>query len=74
MSAKELKVGSFYWVKPHWDVDAPPDEEWTNQEQPARYAGKDEQGRDLWQFIDGGNASNHDEPWGVRWVGEEIKP
>ena len=59
-----LVKGGFYWILPYFDVDAGNDEDWTNEIQPARYAGQDDEGCDLWQFIDGGNETNRGEPWG----------
>ena len=66
-------IGAFYWVLPVWDVDVTESDAWTNDVQPARYAGQNAERKDLWQFIEGGNSDNRDEPWGCRWVGEQIK-
>lgn len=57
----DLEIGSFYWVLPVLDADAPDD--WENYEQPARYVGNE-----MWNYLGiEGNSM-----WPVRWVGEEI--
>jgi hypothetical protein len=62
----DLKIGSFYWVKIVYDPDT--DHEWENEEMPARYAGKNAAGKDLWNYI--GQEGETD--WPVRWIGPEI--
>lgn len=66
-----LKPGSFYWAQPANDPDT--DLEWQNEEQPARFVGFDDEGRELWFWlgVDGegdGGAST----WPAKWVGKEI--
>jgi hypothetical protein len=66
---REFKVGSFYWVRITLDPDcAEDDSEWMHEDQPARYAGKDADGRDLWHFL-GVDGVTY---WGFRWIGPEI--
>lgn len=69
-----LKVGSFYWVMPVHDVDFDaPFEHWMRQEQPARYAGKDETGQELWQYLGlEGDLADGAQAWPTRWIGAEI--
>lgn len=80
-----LKPGSFYWVKPVFDVDfIPPGFEnkehsealfdaawnhWTQQDQPARFDGYDENGNEKWFYI---GMDLSEEPWPTCWVGNEI--
>ena len=61
----ELKVGSFYWVRPVLDVDT--DIAWHNEDQPARFAGW-HGGQELWDYL------SQDGPvdWPVKWIGSEI--
>lgn len=68
-----LKPGSFYWAIPAFDPDT--DEEWQNQKQPARYAGLDEKGQELWFWpgVDG-DRPNGASDWPAIWVGPEIVP
>lgn len=78
----ELVLGKFYWVKPVWDVDfTPPGFEgkeysdemfeamaahWSQQEQPALFLGKTDEGRERWVYI--GHADDPDNYWPVCWV------
>ena len=66
MSDKTLKVGAFYWVKPVLDPDR--EEEWELDYQPARYAGKNAAGEDIWHCLNLDGVSN----WPMRWIGTEI--
>jgi len=69
---RNLKPGSFYWALPAHDPDT--DLEWQNKDQPARFAGYDEEGRELWFWL-GVEGENKDgvSDWPSIWVGEEIK-
>lgn len=84
-----LKVGGFYWVIPSFDhdLDVPGDNtddahderaaHWSNNAQPARFAGLTKDGREKWQFIgqddpDPGMPYSDDHWWPVVWIGEEI--
>ena len=80
---KPLKPGSFYWVKPAYDVDFDlPDidgrsatfedrcHHWTQNEQPARFEGYDENGSEKWIYL-GEDIGNW---WPVCWIGKEIVP
>ena len=66
-----LKPGSFYWAMPVLDPDT--DNEWENDEQPARFHGYDKDGKRLWHWLavegDGPDGSSD---WPDRWVGDEI--
>jgi hypothetical protein len=82
---QDLKSGSFYWVKPVFDVDfTPPGFEniewndaafeasinnWRQQDQPARFVGYDINEQEIWLFI----GVEDDKPWPVCWIGAEIK-
>lgn len=88
MANRNLNSGSFYWVKPVFDVDFTPPgfipneftdalhEEsaahWTQNEQPARFQGFCEDGREQWIYL-GQDEPDDDNWWPVCWVGEEIK-
>src|SRR5208282_65796 len=74
-----LKPGSFYWVRPVFDVDfTPPGDDsfdaaynhWTQQDQPARFDGYDENGNERWFFI---GVDSKDPIWPVCWTGKEIE-
>jgi hypothetical protein len=83
---KPLKAGSFYWVKPVWDVDFTPpgfegreyDENmikamrahWSQQEQPARFEGYDDNGNEKWIYL--GHDTDDSNWWPVCWIGKEI--
>lgn len=82
MPDTKLKPGSFYWVKPVFDVDfTPPDkpeaefderyDHWTQQEQPARFSHYTEHNEEVWVFL--GIDEFEAQPWPVCWVGAEIK-
>ena len=90
---KPLKPGSFYWVRPTWDVDfTPPGFEgreyddvmfeamrahWTQNEQPARFEGYDENGNEKWIYLGQDidvNAKEAENWWPVCWIGKEIVP
>lgn len=45
----ELQLGQFYWMRPALDVDAPHD--WQCEDQPARFSGFDDEGREVWFFL-----------------------
>lgn len=62
----DLIVGAFYWVQPALDPDRA--QEWEYFAQPARFYGRDEHGRLLWQCI------NQDDwtDWTMRWIGPRI--
>ena len=62
----DLIVGRFYWVMPAFDPDA--DAEWESEMQPARYAGKDASGNQLWNCLGIDGASD----WPMRLIGAEI--
>lgn len=62
----ELVVGRFYWVIPALDVDT--DLPWEKEQQPARYAGKNAAGEDLWHCLNLEDPSD----WPMRWIGPEI--
>jgi hypothetical protein len=82
----DLKPGSFYWVKPVWDVDLTPpgfegqeysdkmfeamSEDWRQKEQPARFSGYSANGDEQWQFI--GQDDDEENWWPVCWIGPEI--
>ena len=79
-----LEVGSFYWVRPVFDVDCVPDGyspndnisfeakwgDWTQVEQPARFAGVDENGNEKWIFL--GQDIDTENWWPVCWIGNKI--
>ena len=83
-----LKPGSFYWVKPAYDVDFDlPDIEgreyddvmfeamrahWTQNEQPARFEGYDENGNEKWIYL--GHDTDESNWWPICWIGKEISP
>lgn len=67
-----LVEGAFYWARPAFDVDAEGDDplnHWTNQPQPARFAGYSPEGEDLWNWI-----GSEVEDWPAIWVGKRITP
>lgn len=66
MNDNELVVGSFYWVIPVLDTEA--EAEWENELQPARYAGRNAEGEQLWHCIGIDGSTN----WPMRWIGERI--
>lgn len=66
MDEDELKVGAFYWVTPVLDVDT--DEAWEHGMQPARFAGKREDGVLLWHCLNVDGLSD----WPMRFIGTEI--
>ena len=46
---------------------------WTQQEQPARYAGKDRRGADQWQYLGlDGDGPHGASTWPVRWIGKKL--
>jgi hypothetical protein len=61
-----LIVGHFYWVSPVFDCDT--NDEWENESQPARYAGMDERGCHLWNYLGIEGASK----WPTSFIGREI--
>jgi hypothetical protein len=85
---KSLMVGSFYWVKPVHDVDfTPPGFEdhdyddvmieaiithWSQNEQPARFEGYDENGNEKWIYL--GYEPDGYNWWPICWIGTEITP
>lgn len=64
----DLKIGAFYWVLIVLDVDT--DQVWENEPMPARFAGRNEAGELLWNYLDTEGISD----WPVRWIGPEIVP
>lgn len=82
----DLKPGSFYWVKPVFDVDfTPPGFEdveytdvvfnaiwshWWNNEQPALFLGMKGNSE---HFVLIGQDRSREDPWPVCWIGDEIK-
>lgn len=66
MDEANLIVGRFYWVMPVIDVDSEAD--WEADTQPARYAGKNDRGENLWNCLGIDGASN----WPMRWIGDEV--
>ncbi len=56
----DLIVGAFYWVRITFDPDT--DNEWENDDMPARYAGNGK-----WNYLD------DESDWPVRWVGPRIE-
>ena len=70
----DLKEGSFYWVWITLDpdstyiVDEPWDPGWENRPMPARFAGRDDDGNLLWNYL--GKDMKSD--WPTQWIGEEI--
>ena len=78
------KVGSFYWVKPVFDVDfIPPGysqsedvpfgdkwDHWTQKEQPGLFLGYTKTGMQKWILL--GQEMDEDDPWPICWQGKEI--
>ena len=64
----ELIVGHFYWVMPDSDLDG--NEEWEHDVQPARFAGLNEKGNQLWHCLNLEGSSD----WPMRFIGNEIIP
>lgn len=70
---KPLVEGGFYWALPCYDVDAPGDtyeqssSHWSNQQQPARFAGFTPGGDERWEWI----ATEVDD-WPAIWIGKRI--
>lgn len=62
----DLKPGAFYWVLIVLDPDA--EQDWENEEMPARYVGKNESGEHLWNYL----GQEGETSWPVRWIGPEI--
>lgn len=62
----DLKEGSFYWALPVLDPDT--DKAWVNEYQPARFAGRREDGTLLWDCLGLEETSD----WPMRWIGPEI--
>jgi hypothetical protein len=87
-TGEPLKPGSFYWVKPVFDVDfVPPGftghayedvpfencyNHWTQQNQPARFEGYDGNGNEKWIYL--GQDVDESNWWPVCWIGKEIEP
>lgn len=85
---RDLEVGHFYWVKPEFDVDfTPPGFEagewsddlfqaswvhWTQNDQPARFAGYGPDGEERWTFLGQDDPGEDERWWSVCWVGPEI--
>jgi hypothetical protein len=66
-----LKPGSFYWALPVLDPDT--DLEWMNKEQPARFVGSTDDGREVWFWLGiHGNLADGASDWPARWIGAEI--
>lgn len=65
-TGKSRKVGAFYWVRPALDPDS--DEQWENEDQPARFCGYDERETELWCYLSTGEPTD----WPAIWVGDEI--
>lgn len=63
---KDLEVGAFYWVQITLDPDA--EEAWENDVMPARFAGTNETGGLMWNFL--GQEGTSD--WYVKWVGDKL--
>ena len=48
---------------------------WTQQLQPARYAGQDDTGREMWWYLgQEGDGPHGAQAWPIRWRGQEITP
>lgn len=66
-----LKPGSFYWALPVFDPDT--DLGWQNEEQPARFVGFTDDGREVWFWLGvRGNLPDGASDWPARWFGAEI--
>ena len=84
---KELKPGSFYWVRPNWDTDLVPqgfegkefsdemfaamESHWSQNEQPALFVGYGLGDEERWSFI-GQDDPDDGSWWSACWVGSEI--
>jgi hypothetical protein len=83
-----LKESSFYWVRPVYDVDLTPEgfefgdcsdacmeaksAHWSQNDQPARFCGLDENGQEKWLFIGIEEPDAGEQYWPVCWIGPEI--
>lgn len=66
LNDNELVIGSFYWVIPVLDPDGQAD--WERDLQPARYAGRNTEGEQLWNCINIDGLTN----WPMQWIGGRI--
>lgn len=64
---KDLVEGRFYWVRPVLDPDT--DKLWMHEDQPARFAGRNAGGEELWDCLGLDDSST----WPMTWIGPEIK-
>lgn len=70
---RTLRVGAFYWVLPVMDPDTPAGMGWMDEEQPARFAGRNAKGKLLWHVLALEGDEAHDaSSWPMRFIGDEI--
>jgi hypothetical protein len=66
MTEDDLIVGHFYWVMPALDVDRL--DEWEAAIQPARFAGRRDDGQLLWHCLNIDGPSD----WPMRLIDQEV--
>jgi hypothetical protein len=65
----DLEIGEFYWVLPVLDPDT--NEAWERDDQPARFAGRREDGTLLWHCLN--VEADGPSDWPMRWIGPKIE-